>query len=247
MAPIDCFSQEEMRQMDANDSDFIIILDSNYCHCYVSKSWFFWEGLDSKYDYLGKEFLEIPSVPYQAVGDINLRKFDSVCLRRESAYIVETHKWLHKEEWRCAVYEISPLYDNNEDFIGMMVFGRLLPNCLASCHFEVLDQLGVGRDVSQSLENPGELSDTEFNDLFMLMIGYNAKQIAFQRDVTQSAVLNSLSSARLKVHLENNEQLLEYAMDNRWYEYLPKMMRNIHSSYPLYPDSLFSKEMSLFN
>ena len=128
-------------------------------------------------------------------------------------------------------------------FRAFLVRFKLLSSLFVNQHMNVYEKLGVyEKESTMLLENPGGLADTEFDDVFMLMMGYNTKQAGLQRGVTQNAVCMTLSSARLKLHLDNNEQLLEYAMDNHWYNYLPAMMRHSDGCYELSSNSVYAAQ-----
>ena len=238
--PMSFVSPGQMQQMDANETDVFIILDRECCHHYVNKPWFMWENLKSRYNYHGKELTEIPSAPYQLVGEQVRRKFNLFFHRRQTQSFLEVHQWLHKDAWRAIISSADFIRNTEGDVEGVLWRALLLPNSVVNLHMDIRDKLGVyEKESTMLLENPEGLADTEFDDVFMLMMGYNTKQAGFQRGVTQNAVCMTLSSARLKLHLDNNEQLLEYAMDNHWYNYLPAMMRNSNRCYPLSSNSSY--------
>ena len=232
--PMDFISSEQIQQMEANETDGFMVLDRHCCHHYVNKTWFFWENLSSSFKYFGKAFFEIPAPPYQTIGDQVHQQFEQYLCRRKTEAFLEVHRWLHKDGWRAAVSTVDFVKSPEGDIAGFLYKSTLLKNKFVDKYMDARNKLGIyEKEASMRLENPEGLTDKEFNDVFMLMMGYNTKEAAFQRGVTQSAICMTLSAARLNLHLDNNQQLLEYAMDNHWYDYLPAMMRKSEGCYLL--------------
>ena len=105
--PMSFVSPGQMQQMDANETDIFIVLDRECCHHYVNKPWFIWENLKTSFDYHGKELREIPSIPYQSVGDQNRQQLGQYLNRRKTSSFLEVHQWFHKSGWRATINTVD--------------------------------------------------------------------------------------------------------------------------------------------
>ncbi len=176
----------------------------------------------------GLSYADIPHKAFYSCSEVFAAHDETVFCSRATLSSLEIHEYDSMGGWLTFLLRTQPIihHDKVEGLIGE---ATLLPSYLAHYYQNLKHQITVcfdkHRDNKLLLRTPNFLCDSEFDTVYLLMLGLKPKQIANLRTTSINTVYTILNNLRFKLSLETNRQLVEYAMEQRWYNCIPPMFR----------------------
>ena len=181
------------------------------------------------------EGLSYSSMPHKAFDHCaeqfqahDQRIFDT----RATLSSLEIHEYETRNGWQAFHLTSRPRIVDGK-LLGLIGEALPLPEHIARHYWDTKEKVVAHygqNDGKILLCNPDGLCDCEFENVYLLMLGLKPQQIARHRGVAPSTVYTTLNTLRLRLNADNNAQLIEYAVNQRWFNYIPAMYRGKEST-----------------
>ena len=234
MEEVVCYKADEWNiglsghELDALEKspDLCLVLGTEHEILFANQIWYQWHDLKkNKFDVSGKVYSEIPHKAY-ATCTQEFEEHDRLVIEEKKTIpSIEVHDY-EFFNGRMAIYsETIPVIKSGQ-VKQLYIRARKLPSHYLSIIKKQTDSFRVNNnDVNIFLKNPDKMQDACFDTVYLFMLGLKSKDIARYRKVSESTVRNTLMNVRIRFGLEKSGDILEYAAENQWYNYIPAMFR----------------------
>ena len=222
--PIVNLSNDELDRMNKSPNFYHIVDNEHRCY-FVNDSWCRLHNI-KRGSLDGLPYSAIPHNAYDTCCD-RFEEHDLQVLRsKKMVPSLEIHEY-SKNGWLALLLTITPVFEG-KDISGLICLAKPLPTFLAEKYYKIRSQTSMSRiktGFGMKLTNPEGLHDAEFDTAYLFMMGLQPKQIAAHRCISESTVYATLTNIRIRCGLEKNKQIIDYGMENQWYDYIPNMFR----------------------
>ena len=223
---------KQLEFMDNSDKLWVLC-DITSRIAYVNDAWYRQCDVKrSEFDATNKIYSEIPCKSFQECSAHFEEHDRNVILAKRSISSLEIHERQHLNGWQATVHTTSPYFNKQDKLIGVIGHAENAPDLFIKKYQNIQEKISLRkREGSLMLKNPENLKDAEFDSVFLLMMNFTPKKIAYIRKVHFDSVYTTLDRVRLKLDLDSNSQLKEFSIEKGWYNYLPKIFRNHETSF----------------
>ncbi|MCW7552823.1 hypothetical protein NX722_09245 [Endozoicomonas gorgoniicola] len=227
--PVVNLSSDELDRMNESP-DFFHIVDNEHRCYFVNDSWCRLHNI-KRGSLDGLPYSAIPHKAYDTCCD-RFEEHDLQVFRsKKTVPSLEIHEY-SKNEWLALLLIIAPVFEDN-NISGLICSAKPLPVFLADKYHKIRSQIStslVKTGFGMKLSNPEKLHDAEFDTAYLFLMGLQPKQIAAYRNVSENTVYATLTNIRIKCGLEKGKQIIDYGMENQWYDYIPNMFRRAETA-----------------
>lgn len=210
--------------------DFYHIVDNEHRCFFVNDSWCRLHNIKRN---------SLDGLPYSAIPH---KAYDTCCDRFEEHDLqvfrskktvpsLEIHEYKNNG-WLALLLTIVPVFED-KGISGLICLAKPLPDFLAEKYYKIRSQASMSKVKSgfgMILANPENLHDAEFDTAYLFMMGLQPKQIASHRNVSENTIYATLTNIRIKCGLERGRQIIDYGMENSWYDHIPNMFRKTETA-----------------
>ncbi|MCW7553702.1 hypothetical protein NX722_13900 [Endozoicomonas gorgoniicola] len=212
----------DRKKMD-NSGDMHAILNLDHQFCYVNPAWYNWYDLNAKqFDAVSRHYSAIPNKIFECCSDRFEVQDNRTIVSRQAVSTFGVHYCKYHKGYRASICTISPII-KNDLVIGLNGHAKLLSRIFIEKQKKIQAEYKITlSDMVMTIGSPDGIGDAMFTSLFLYLIGFNEKQIAYIRNKSIRTIYAQLDTLKFKLNVDNKEQLKEFAIQKQWYLYLPK-------------------------
>ena len=212
----------DRKRMD-HSGDMFAILNLDHQFCYVNPAWYNWYDLSAnKFDAVSKHYSSIPNKIFESCSDRFEVQDNRTIVSKEAVSTFGVHYCKYHKGYRASICTISPII-KNDLVTGLNGHAKLLHNVFIKKQNEIQSAFEINlADMVMTIGSPEGVGDAMFTSLFLYLVGFNEKQIAYIRGKSIRTIYAQIDTLKFKAGVGSKEQLKELAIQNQWYLYLPK-------------------------
>lgn len=225
------FIGENYEEM-SKSSELWIVLGVEHEFYYSNDIWYHWHSIrKSTHNVAGKIYSQIPHEAYSTCSGLFEEHDRMVIDSKKIVPSIEIHQYNFFNGWMAIFSETIPVIHKGE-VVSLIVKANPLPHHYVKFYKNIQsqcwDEFG---DMNMYLKNPEGLHDAYFDTVYLYMLGFKAKEISHLRRVSESTVRNILVNVRTRFGLDKTKDIIDYAIANKWYSYIPSIFRGHNVSF----------------